>query len=103
MAKISSISSPFFFGLLCLVLIAFMSEKGGVNAFSQPICSASSPKSLGHKYMISWSDCFEDCRYWCFTAYGSTTLGVVSGYCFNPRLSVTVCQCCTTTTTSILV
>ncbi|KAI3831915.1 hypothetical protein MKX03_022287 [Papaver bracteatum] len=82
MAKKSSISSPFFFGLFCVALIAFMSER---------------------QYMISWNDCFEDCRYWCFTAYGSTTLGVVSGYCFNPRLFVTVCQCCTTTATSVYV
>ncbi|KAI3929061.1 hypothetical protein MKW92_016881 [Papaver armeniacum] len=97
MTKSSPISSPFLFGLFSLVLIAFMSERVGVNAFTQPICPVTAPKTLGYKYMISWNDCFENCRYWCIAAYGSTW-GVVPGYCFNPRIFVIVCQCCTATT-----
>ncbi|KAI3967121.1 hypothetical protein MKX01_034925 [Papaver californicum] len=100
MAKNSYIFSPIFFGLFCLVLIAFMSEKRGVNAFTQPICPASAPKNLGYKYTIWWSDCVENCGYCCTAAYGSTSSTVVSGYCFNPRLFVIVCQCCTTTITT---
>ncbi|MCL7049831.1 hypothetical protein MKW94_012249 [Papaver nudicaule] len=100
MAKISFIFSPLLFGLFSLVLIA-LCETGGVNGFTQPICPASAPKSLGYKNMISWNDCFENCRYWCIAAYGSTWgPGAVPGYCFNPRLFVIVCQCCTANITT---
>ncbi|KAI3907074.1 hypothetical protein MKX01_027975 [Papaver californicum] len=87
------IFSPFFFGLLLLVLLAFISEKGGVRG--QPIaCSPGSGSSFGYRVQQS---CEGGCNNYCNSLVQS---GVKSGQCFRLVTPAPVpqylCLCCAT-------
>ncbi|KAI3845110.1 hypothetical protein MKW92_020354 [Papaver armeniacum] len=102
MAKNALIFSPFFFGLLFVVLIAFISEQGG-GVRGQYSCSPGTGVSFGGQVFYSGS-CYSLCQGYCtslaipvgFTAPNS---GVKSGQCHQiysgpgtspPKL----CLCC---------
>ncbi|MCL7039431.1 hypothetical protein MKW94_027680 [Papaver nudicaule] len=94
MAKNALIFSPFFFGLLFLVMIAFISE--GVSAD----CIPGSGIAFAGNVMESCSD---GCQNFCVTTglpenYPPTS-GVISGQCSplneGAPVSLQLCLCCT--------
>ncbi|KAI3929063.1 hypothetical protein MKW92_016883 [Papaver armeniacum] len=86
MAKSSIICSS---GLVLLVLLAFISEGGGVNAYEQLSCETGK-RGIGYTNMSNCSQ--NSCQSYCQATYG--TSGVISGRCFYPAPNAVVCFCC---------
>ncbi|MCL7033819.1 hypothetical protein MKW94_022069 [Papaver nudicaule] len=89
MAKFSIIFSPFFFGLLVVILLAFISE-GGVNAYDYVSCDTG--RGIGYTNMANCDSI--SCLSYCKTKYGSS---VVSGRCLYPAPNAVICFCCVST------
>ncbi|KAI3929062.1 hypothetical protein MKW92_016882 [Papaver armeniacum] len=92
MAKSCIIFSPFFFGLLFLVLIAVISPGGGGVSGQNLYCDPGTGVPRGAQSM---DFCSSRCPSYCFTTYGS--LGVTTGKCFNIPFANTqtqICFCC---------
>ncbi|MCL7031520.1 hypothetical protein MKW94_024147 [Papaver nudicaule] len=87
MAKFSIIFSPFFFGLLLVILLAFITE-GGVNANEQLYCETG--RGIGYTNMANCSK--NSCQSYCQDTYGRSS--VTSGRCFYPAPNAVVCFCC---------
>ncbi|KAI3870857.1 hypothetical protein MKX03_013748 [Papaver bracteatum] len=91
MEKSSIIFSPFFYGLLFLVLIALISEGGGVSG-QNLYCDPGTGVPQGAQSMDS---CSFYCPGYCLNNYGS--LGVTKGKCFsipNVNTRTEICFCC---------
>ncbi|RZC57370.1 hypothetical protein C5167_004673 [Papaver somniferum] len=90
MAKSSPIFSPFFFGLVFLVLIAVISEGGGGVSGQDLYCD---PGTGVPREAKSMDYCSYFCPRYCLNTYGN--LGVTSGKCFNiPNVNTQLCFCC---------
>ncbi|KAI3832020.1 hypothetical protein MKX03_006394 [Papaver bracteatum] len=94
MAKSSIIFSTFFFGLFLLVLVAFISEKGGGVRGQSISCNPGSGSSFGYRVQET---CEGGCNTYCNSLVHS---GVKSGQCFRLVTPAPVpqylCLCCAT-------
>ncbi|KAI3975046.1 hypothetical protein MKX01_005157 [Papaver californicum] len=92
MAKSSIIFSPFFFGLLFLVLISVISEGGGGVSGQNLYCDPGTGVPRGAQSMDS---CSFYCPDYCLKNYGG--MGVTTGKCFsipNVNTRTQICFCC---------
>ncbi|KAI3950401.1 hypothetical protein MKW92_038894 [Papaver armeniacum] len=102
MSKIAFISSPFFFGLFFLVLIAFISEHGG-GVRGQPtrnFCSPGTGTSFGQRIQEkTCSGCDDYCKSLALPGNSPPSSGVKSGTCLGIEslqspVPQNVCICC---------